>query len=248
VPVCSSISDPAGLYYWAHPGIDLHLLSWPESLAEAERIGGPGRAATVRPLIDRRFLAAVSREGARSALDLPQEARVVLVSGGGWGLGDLAGATDVALSTRPDATVICLSGRSPRTRASLRAAFQDDPRVRVLDFTDQMPEWLAASDVLIHTTGGTTALEARCAGCPLINYGTGVAHVRAHARALAKWGVAEWAQDRAALGPGLARTLARGRPAPLAIDELPDAAELVAEVARAGRGPSAAPGRRSAPA
>src|SRR3981081_3732586 len=22
VPVCSSISDPAGLYYWAHPGID----------------------------------------------------------------------------------------------------------------------------------------------------------------------------------------------------------------------------------
>src|SRR5436305_9946738 len=43
VPVCSSISDPAGLYYWAHPGIDLHLLSWPEALDEVERIAGPAR-------------------------------------------------------------------------------------------------------------------------------------------------------------------------------------------------------------
>jgi UDP-N-acetylglucosamine:LPS N-acetylglucosamine transferase len=235
VPVCSSISDPAGLYYWAHPGIDLHLLSWPESLAEAERIAGPRRAAVVRPLIDRRFLAAPSRESARSMLELPEEAPVILVSGGGWGLGDLAGAVETARSTQPDSIVICLSGRSPQTRTSLLAAFEHDPRIQVLGFTDQMPALLAAADVLVHTTGGTTALEARVVGCPLINYGTGVAHVRAHAQALADWGMAEWAQDRSALGPALARTLDRARPAALAVDDLPDAAELVAEVARGGR-------------
>jgi UDP-N-acetylglucosamine:LPS N-acetylglucosamine transferase len=61
VPVCSSISDPAGLYYWAHPGIDLHLLSWQEALAEAERIAGLGKAVAVRPLIDSRFTAPRSR-------------------------------------------------------------------------------------------------------------------------------------------------------------------------------------------
>jgi UDP-N-acetylglucosamine:LPS N-acetylglucosamine transferase len=232
VPICSSISDPAGLYYWAHPGIDLHLLSWPESLAEAEQIAGPGRAVAVRPLIDRRFLHPPSRASARSVLDLPQEATVVLVSGGGWALEDLQGAAEAALAALPEAIVICLAGRSSRTRTSLLGAFGDDRRVRVLGFTDRMPELLAASDVLVHTTGGTTALEARVVGCPLINFGSGVAHVRAHARALAEWGVAEWARDRAALGPALARTLARSRPASLAIDALPNAAELVAEVGR----------------
>ena len=99
-----------------------------------------------------------------------------------------------------------------------------------------MPELLAASDALIHTTGGTTALEARVVGCPVINYGMGPAHVRAHARAMAARGLAEWAPNRAALPAALTKTLQRARPAPLQTAQLPDAAELV--VARARRSPN----------
>ena len=237
VPVCSSISDPAGLYYWAHPGIDLHLLSWPEALTEVEQIAGPGRAAAVRPLIDARFLRPPSRQAARAALDLEADLPVVLVSGGGWGMGDLAGATEVAVSSGPDSIVIALAGRSERAHGELDSAFGSNPRVRVLGFTEQMPELIAAADAVIHTTGGTTALETRAVGCPLINYGNGVAHVRAHARAMAEQGLAEWAPSRQALGPALARTLARRRPAPLAVDELPLAASLVVNLASNGSGP-----------
>ncbi len=236
VPVCSSISDPAGLYYWAHPGIDLHLLSWPEAVGEVERIAGPGKAAAVRPLVDPRFGRAPPPGEARAALGLPVDAPLLLVSGGGWGLGDLAGATEIALQTVPQGLVLCLAGRSERTYAELKSLYGGDPRVRVLSFTERMPELLAASDVLVHTTGGTTALEARVVGCPLVNYGTGPAHVRAHARAMAGAGLAEWAPDRAALPAALSRTLERGRPAPLQTAQLPDAAELV--VARARRSPN----------
>jgi UDP-N-acetylglucosamine:LPS N-acetylglucosamine transferase len=102
----------------------------------------------------------------------------------------------------------------------------------VLGFTEQMPELLAAADALVHTTGGTTALEARVTGCPLINFGRSVAHVRAHARALADQGVAEWAPDLPALGESLSRVLGRPRPAPWDIEALPDAADLVVDVAR----------------
>jgi len=242
IPICSSISDPAGLYYWAHPGIDLHLCSWPESLAEVDRIAGPGKAAVVRPVIDRRFLPMPGRAQARAALAevvgrdrvAPGE-RLVVVSGGGWGIGDLAGAVQVARTVAPDATVIALAGRSEETLDDLRAAHGSDASVRVIGFTDQMPELLAACDALIHTTGGTTALEARVAGCPLINFGRSVAHVRAHARALAQLGVAEWARDRSELAVSLARVLHRPRPAPLAVGELPDAADLVLRVARGRR-------------
>jgi processive 1,2-diacylglycerol beta-glucosyltransferase len=225
VPVCSSISDPAGLYYWAHPGIDLHLLSWPEAIGEVDRIAGAGKAAAIRPLIDERFMSAAQHEGGSAA-------PVVLVSGGGWGLGDLVGAAEVALATDAEAIVICLAGRNDRTRAALESSFAGHPRVRLLSFTDRMPELMSRADALIHTTGGTTALEARVVGCPLINYGTGVAHVRAHARAMADLGLAEWAPSRASLGPALRRALTRPRPTPLAVDQLPDAGDLIAQVAR----------------
>jgi UDP-N-acetylglucosamine:LPS N-acetylglucosamine transferase len=232
VPVCSSISDPAGLYYWAHPGVDLHLLSWHESLAEVERIAGPGRAAVVRPLVDRRFLEPPDRPAARAVLELPEQAPVVLVSGGGWGVGDVSGAVDVAARTTPDAVIACLAGRSEEKRARLVGAYKANPRVRVVPFTDRMPQWLQAADVLVHTTGGTTALEARVVGCPLINYGTGPAHVEAHARALQESDIALWAPDRAALGPALVRVLATERPAPLPLGGLPQAAEVVVATAR----------------
>lgn len=234
VPVCSSISDPAGLYYWAHPGIDLHLLSWPEALPEVDRIAGPGRSAVVRPLVDDRFLATPPRSQARTALGLAAERPMIVVSGGGWGMGDLVGAAWTALDTVTDATVVCLSGRGDTVRGELERHFADDPRVRVLGFTDLMPELMASADVLVHTTGGTTALEARVVGCPLISFGTKVAHVRNHARALAERGLAEWAPDRAALGPALERALARGRPAPLDTSALADAAELIIAVGRRG--------------
>jgi processive 1,2-diacylglycerol beta-glucosyltransferase len=233
VPVCSSISDPAGLFYWAHRGIDVHLLSWAESLEEVGQIAGPGRAVAIRPLVDPRFESALARSAARATLSLPADGTVVLVSGGGWGLGDLAGAARTALDAVPDALVVCLAGRNEPLKQRLEAQHREDPRVEVLGFTDRMPELLAAADVLVHTTGGTTALEARIVGCPLINFGTGPAHVRAHARALAERGVAEWAPGTATLTGALERTLARSRPRPLVTSRLPDAAEVVVEVARA---------------
>lgn len=231
VPVCSSISDPAGLWYWAHPGIDMHLLCWPESLTEVERIAGPGRAVAVRPLIDRRYADPPTRARARAALALPADQPVIIVSGGGWGVGDLVGAADVALAVLPQATVICLAGRSREAQRRLRSAHGASNRVRILSFTQRMPELLAAADVLIHTTGGSTSLEARVAGCRLISYGTSVAHVRRHAQALAELGIAMWAKDRAELARALPRALTQPAPTPLALDGLPSAAEIVIELA-----------------
>jgi processive 1,2-diacylglycerol beta-glucosyltransferase len=231
LPVCSSISDPAGLYYWAHPGVDMHLLSWPESLAEVERIAGTGRATVVRPMIDSRFLEPPNRADARVQLRLPLERPVVVVSGGGWGMGDLLGAAEIARDVVKDGLVVAAAGRNETAHSALGARFAGDSTVRVLGFSDQMPALLNAADALIHTTGGTTALEARAVGCPLINYGTSVAHVREHARALSDLGLAEWAPDRSSLGPALRRALASGRQPAVEFDALPRAADVIVEVA-----------------
>ena len=183
VPCYSSITDLAGLQFWAHPGIDRHFITHPESIEEVEKIAGPGSGIWAKPPTSPAFLAARSRADARRSLGLPAEGTVIAVSGGGWGVGDLAGATGAALSV-PDATVLCLCGRNDRLRARVAQRFGHEPRLRVMGFTDRMGDVLAASDALIHSSAGLTVLEAIIRGCPVISYGFGYGHVRASNAAL----------------------------------------------------------------
>ena len=46
VPVQSAITDLAGLRYWAHPGVDLHFVTHPESIEEVETAGRAGHASS----------------------------------------------------------------------------------------------------------------------------------------------------------------------------------------------------------
>src|SRR5579863_6786712 len=76
IPVYSSITDIAGLRYWAHPGIDLHMVSHPESVEEVERIAGPGSVRWSRPPTAEAVLQPRSRADARSSLGLPGDRSV----------------------------------------------------------------------------------------------------------------------------------------------------------------------------
>ncbi len=209
VPCYSSITDLAGLYFWAHPGIDLHFITHPESVEEVEKIAGPGSVRWAKPPTSPAFLAARSRGDARRALSLPAEGKVIAISGGGWGVGDLLGATEVALAAQPDATVLCLCGRNDDLRKRVARRFVDEPRLRLMGFTDRMGDVLAASDALIHSSAGLTVLEAIIRGCPVISYGFGYGHVRASNAALERFGLAQVARTQKDIGPALEHALLR---------------------------------------
>ena len=212
VPCYSSITDLAGLQFWAHPGIDLHFITHPESSEEVEKIAGPGSVRWAKPPTSPAFLAARSREEARKALALPANGRVIAVSGGGWGVGDLVGATRAALEFE-DATVLCLCGRNDALRAKVVGRFGDEPRLRVMGFTDRMGDVLAAADVLVHSSAGLTVLEAIIRGCPVVSYGFGYGHVRASNAALQRFKLAQVANRESELVPAITRALEH-RPEP----------------------------------
>jgi UDP-glucose 4-epimerase len=212
VPCYSSITDLAGLQFWAHPGIDLHFITHPESAAEVEQIAGPGSVRWAKPPTAPAFLATRSRADARRALGLPAQGRVIAVSGGGWGVGDLVGATRAALEFE-DATVLCLCGRNDKLRAKVVARFGGESRLRVMGFTDRMGDVLAAADVLVHSSAGLTVLEAIIRGCPVVSYGFGVGHVRASNSALERFKLAQVARKERDLGPAIGRALEH-RPEP----------------------------------
>jgi UDP-glucose 4-epimerase len=213
VPCYSSITDLAGLHFWAHRGIDLHFITHPESAEEVEEVAGPGSVRWAKPPTSPSFLAARSRADARRALSLPADAKVIAVSGGGWGVGDLLGATRAALGAEPEAIVLCLCGRNDKLRARMATRLGDEPRLRLMGFTDRMGDVLAASDALIHSSAGLTVLEAIIRGCPVISYGFGYGHVRASNHALERFGLAQVVRSAQDLGPALERALAH-RPDP----------------------------------
>jgi UDP-glucose 4-epimerase len=212
VPCYSSITDLAGLHFWAHPGIDLHFITHPESAEEVERIAGPGSVRWAKPPTSPAFLAARSRDDARRALGLPLQGQVIAVSGGGWGVGDLLGAARTALEV-PDAIVLCLCGRNDELRARVAKRLGDQPRLRLMGFTDRMGDVMAASDALIHSSAGLTVLEAIIRGCPVISYGFGYGHVRESNKALKRFGLAQVARNERELAPALERALSH-RPDP----------------------------------
>jgi UDP-N-acetylglucosamine:LPS N-acetylglucosamine transferase len=233
VPLVSAITDLAALHFWAHPGVDVHLVTHPESIAEVRSIAPGSRVVCTSGLTSPDFLVGRAPADARRALGLPPLAGpVVAISGGGWAVGDLAGAASVALGIDA-ATVVCLCGRNDEVRARLERAFAREPRVQVVGFTDRMGDWLAAADVLVHSTAGLTVLEAIMRGCAVISYGWGRGHIRANNRAYTRFGLAEVATTRGELAATLRRALER-RPAPdLSFAELPAAASVVlAEAAR----------------
>ncbi len=227
VPAVGAITDLAMMHYWAAPGIDLHLVIHPAVIPEVRAIAGPAtEVVVVHGLTRPEFAQPCDGAAARSVLDLPATGKVVLVSGGGWGVGDLESAADEAL--RLDVSVVaCLCGRNEDLQRRLERYYASEPRVRVVGFTEQMSEWLAAADALIHSTGGLTVLEAYIRGCPTISYGWGRGHIRVHNEAFRRFGFAEVAATRPALTDALRRALAV-RPEPgFTLAALPSAASLV---------------------
>ena len=222
VPACATITDFAGLELWADKGVDLHLVMHESLVPGVERIAGLGSAHPVSPLVAPEFQAPRASVEARRALGLPSEGTVVVVSGGGWGVGDLAGAVTTSLEL--EATVVCLAGRDPTTRMRLETAFAGEPRVRVLGFTDSMSDLLAAADVLVHSTGGVTCLEALARDCPVVAYGAPPGHAPLLAREMASLGLVVHARSATELRAAL---LAAGGTSKVTLSRGVDAASLV---------------------
>jgi UDP-glucose 4-epimerase len=212
IPVQSAITDLAGLRYWAHPGIDMHFVTHPESIEEVEKLAGPGSVEWMRPPISRDFLMPRTRVAAREVLGVPAHARLVLVSGGGWGIGDLEGAIEAGLGD-DDTMVACITGRNEVAKEKLEQRYGDNERVRILGFTEQMSDWMAAADAMVHATAGLTVLEAHIRGCPVVSFGFSAGHLRANNAAFERFGLAEVARSEHELASVL-RHLSRERRSP----------------------------------
>jgi len=208
MPALATVSDFGVHPLWAHPGMDLHLVVHESSVRTIERVAGGGSARVVRPFVQEQFLQRRRKREARRALGLPQEGPLILVSGGGWGVGKLERAVRSALQLE-NSTVVCICGLNEQIRERLEADFGREPRARILGFTHEMNDLMAAADAVVHSTAGVTCLEALVRGKPIIAYSSPSGHARWNAKAIAALGMGDATRTSRQLTAALERAVSQ---------------------------------------
>ncbi len=94
---------------------------------------------------------------------------VILLIGGGDGMGPMGRVAKAINEARLDATLVAICGRNESLREKLEALDWTMPH-HLYGFTTEMPDFMAASDILVTKGGPGTISEGFIAGLPLVIY------------------------------------------------------------------------------
>ena len=117
----------------------------------------------------RKALRETSRGAARSTLQVPSDARVLLVLGGSLGSAAINEAVEAALPTLladEETHVVWQTGT--RYYDALDARIDDHPRLRLVEYIDHMDRAYAAADLALCRAGALTCSELAITGTPAV--------------------------------------------------------------------------------
>jgi UDP-N-acetylglucosamine:LPS N-acetylglucosamine transferase len=154
--------DVAAHKLWVHEGTDLFLVSSPAAAASVRRFRPLAPIAIVPPPVRAAFYAAPPRPLVRDALRIPRDARCVLLIDSGWGFAPLPGAA--AALADSGVHVLAVAGRNRVAERQLRETAAAKRNVIPFGYTSQVPELMAAADLVVTLPGASTCAEARVVG------------------------------------------------------------------------------------
>jgi UDP-N-acetylglucosamine:LPS N-acetylglucosamine transferase len=150
---------------WVHDNTDLYLVTSPTAARYVRRFHPGARVAVVPTPVRAPFYDPPTQEAARAALGIPAAASCVLLMSGSWGLGPLADAAEALAAA--GVWVLAVAGRNARLERRLRESAAGRDRIVPFGFTHRIPELMAASDLVV-TSSGDTCSEARVVGRDLL--------------------------------------------------------------------------------
>jgi processive 1,2-diacylglycerol beta-glucosyltransferase len=150
---------------WVHANVDLYLVTSAVAERAVRRFEPASQVLVVPAPLRAAFYDPPTQLQARRNLGLPEQQRCVLLMSGAWGIGPVAQAAE-ALGNA-GVHVLAVAGRNASLAGKLQAVARRQPRVRPVGYTNRIPELMAASDLVI-SSSGDTCTEARTVGRPLL--------------------------------------------------------------------------------
>jgi len=209
---------------WAYRGIDLHFVMY-DTAADHALLTGFDKSMRVGAPPVRRGFGDLSRSAARVSQGIPEEDFVVLMTGGAWGLGDIAPGVAALVKLHPPVHVVAVCGKNASLEADLRAlAGGSGPsggRLTVHGYVSTMPELMAAANVVVTNGAGVTVLEALRTPRPVVAFAPLAGHGTASTAEMVKRNLAVEAKDV----PGLVEQIRRLRTDPSLLGSMEEAGE-----------------------
>ncbi|HZY44230.1 MAG TPA: glycosyltransferase, partial [Anaerolineae bacterium] len=165
-PLVTVITDFEPHRMWQHLGTNGYCVATEEA-ADRLMLDGIDRSmihVTGIP-IRSEFAGLPDRVTARNRLQIDPDRSLLVVIGGGLGVGGIDRVARLLIQQPIESQVAIITGRNRSLRRSLRST---SPDWIVRGFVENMPDWLAAADVVISKAGGLAAAELMAAGVPTI--------------------------------------------------------------------------------
>lgn len=182
-------SDFTDYFFVAHDKMKDYLIS--KNIPE-EKIFATGIP------ISSRFLKQYNKEEILKEFDLQKDKKTILFFGGGeFGLGKTQ-TVEIFESLIRDFNylqVIAISGKNPKMKESFNNIVQKyykENSVKILEYTNQVPELMSISDLVVSKPGGLTTSESLASNLPMIIINPIPGQEEENAEFLESKGIAKW--------------------------------------------------------
>ncbi|MBN1306131.1 MAG: glycosyltransferase [Anaerolineales bacterium] len=172
IPFITVVTDMVTSHaLWFDQRADLILV--PTEMAAERALAYEMRPEQIRvvgqPVAERYCVPFGNKNELRKALGWPQDKFIALLVGGGDGMGPLGETAHAIAESGLDVSMAIVAGRNKKLKAELEAK-EWPHETFVYGFTNDMPDFMRAADVLITKAGPGTISEAFNAGLPIILY------------------------------------------------------------------------------
>lgn len=169
-PVVGVVTDFCVHSFWIHTNVDGYVVATEESAAALINRGVDRHRVRLAGIpVAAPFAQSAGREDLRARLGLPAQSFTILLMGGGLGIGPLEMMMEALEHVGEPISAVVIAGRNKRMQARILAtAERMSYPVRVLNFIDNVHDYMHASDLLLSKPGGLTAAEALVSGLPMV--------------------------------------------------------------------------------
>ncbi len=159
---------------WLCRHYEHYFVALDETREHLAKLGIPAEKITVSGIpIDPVFSQARDKQAMRRKHGLREDLPTILISAGGFGVGPIENLMTSLLQLKHSAQVIAICGRSEELRKRMEKVAAGVRSghpvvVKVVGFTKEMDEFMAASDIVLGKPGGLTTSEALAKGLAFV--------------------------------------------------------------------------------
>jgi processive 1,2-diacylglycerol beta-glucosyltransferase len=176
IPVHSLITDFRAHRLWVQDQIDMYYVACSRTREDLIEFGvDPERIVVTGLPVKKKFFqtAQLSRDSLRRRLGVNPDTFLVVIVGGSLGLGPYEGVARTLQSCPIPVQAVFCTGRNriKKMRMKTVASASGIP-LKILDYVDNMQEWIEASDLMITKPGGLSVTEILVKNRPMLHIRT----------------------------------------------------------------------------